>query len=50
MLCDDLNGKEIQNRGNVCVDRSDLFCSTPETNTTLESNYFVVVVESLSRV
>lgn len=48
--CDDLDGKEIQNRGDACVDVSDLFCSAPETNTMLGSSYFVVVLESLSHV
>ena len=50
MLCDDLDGKEIRNRGDVCVDVSDLFCSAPEANTALESSYSVVVLESLTHV
>ena len=50
MLCDDLDGNEIQNRGDVCVDVSDLFCSAPEANTTLESSYSVVVLELLTHV
>ena len=29
----DLNGKEIQKRGDICV--ADSFCCTVETNTTL---------------
>ena len=33
MHCGDLNGKEIQKRGDICV--TDSFCCTAETNTTL---------------
>ena len=35
VLCADLNGKEIQKRGNICIHIADLLCSTVETNTTL---------------
>ena len=33
MLCDDLNGKEIQKRGYICI--IDSLCGTAETNTAL---------------
>ena len=39
MLCGDLNEKEIQERGDICVRRADSLCCTAGTNTTLESNY-----------
>ena len=39
MLCGDLNGKEIQNRGDICVCIAESLCCTVETNTTLQSNY-----------
>ena len=39
MLCDELNGKEIQKRGNICIYTADSLYCTVETNTTLESNY-----------
>ena len=35
MLCGDLNGKEIQNRGDVYTHTADSFCCIVETNTTL---------------
>ena len=37
VLCGDLNGREIQKRGGICI--ADLLCCTVETNTTLQSNY-----------
>ena len=37
-LCD-LNGKEIQERGDICIHIADSFCCTVETNTILQSNY-----------
>ena len=39
MLCGDLNGKEIPERGNICIPIADSLCCTVETNTTLYSNY-----------
>ena len=39
MLCGDLNGKEIQKRGDVCICIVDSLGCTAETNTTLSSNY-----------
>ena len=35
LLCVDLNGKEIQGRGDKCVRVADSLCCTAETNTTL---------------
>ena len=35
MLGDDLNGKEIQKSGDVCVCIADTLCYTLETNTTV---------------
>ena len=35
MLCGDLNGKEIQKRGAICVHIADSLCCTVEANTTL---------------
>ena len=35
MHCGDLNGKEIQKRGDVCICMADSFCCAVETNTTL---------------
>ena len=39
MLCGDLNGKEIQKRGDMCIHTDDSFHCTVETNTTLLNNY-----------
>ena len=39
MLCGDLNGKEIQKRGDMYTRIADSLCCTVETNTTLQSNY-----------
>ena len=39
MLCGDLDGKEIQKRGDVCVHTADSLCCTAETHITLYSNY-----------
>ena len=33
MLSGDLNGKEIQKRGDICIRTADLLCCTVETNT-----------------
>ena len=33
MLCGDLNGKEIQTRGNTCICIADSLCCAAETNT-----------------
>ena len=35
MLCGDLNGKEIQKRGDICICIADSLCCTVETNMTL---------------
>ena len=35
MLCGDLNGKEIQGGGDICICVADSLCCTVETNTTL---------------
>ena len=39
VLCGDLNGKEIQKRGDMCIHTADSFHCTVETNTTLLNNY-----------
>ena len=40
MLCEDLNGKEIQKRGSaMCTCIAGSLCCTAETNTTLHINY-----------
>ena len=39
MFCGDLNGKEIQKRGDMCIHIADSLRRTAETNTTLQSNY-----------
>ena len=33
--CGDLNGKEIQKRGDICIRIADSLCYTVETNTAL---------------
>ena len=40
MLCGDLNGKEIQNREDICICIADSFHCIVETITTLEGNYY----------
>jgi len=45
MICGDLNGKEVQKRGDTCTCRVDLLCCTEETVTTLESNYTPITLE-----
>ena len=32
MLCGDINGKEIQKRGDICIHVADSLCCTAETN------------------
>ena len=49
MLCGDLNGKEIQNRGDICTCTADSLCCTAETNTTLESNYTLMKINFLKK-
>ena len=39
MLRDDLNGKDIQARGGICIRTADPLCRAAEINTTLQSNY-----------
>ena len=38
MHCGDLNGKEVQKGGSVCICMADSFCWRTDTNTTLENN------------
>ena len=33
MLCGDLNGKEVQKGGDICIHIADLLCCNVETNT-----------------
>ena len=42
MLCGDLNGKEIQRRGDIRTCTADSLCCTAETNTTMESDYTLI--------
>ena len=35
VLCSNLNGKEIQKRGDTCMHRADSLCCTVEANTAL---------------
>ena len=42
VLCGDLNGKEIQKRGNICIRIVHSLCCTANTNTTLWSNVVCV--------
>ena len=44
MLCGDLNGKEIQKRGDLYKCIADSLCYTLETNTTLQSNYTLIKI------
>ena len=39
VLCGDLNGKEIQNRGHLCTCITDSLCNTAGTHATLQRNY-----------
>ena len=39
VLRDDLNGKGIQTKGDMCIRTADSLCSAAEINTTLQSNY-----------
>ena len=39
MLCGDLDGKEIQKRGEIYIYIADSLCCMAETNMTLYSNY-----------
>ena len=45
MICDDLNGKEILKKEGIC--RADSFRCTEETNTTLYSNYLLLINHSV---
>ena len=38
VLCGDLNSKETQKRGDICIHIAEALCCTVETNTTLQSN------------
>ena len=35
VLCDDLNGREVQKGGDICMCMADSFCCAVEANTTL---------------
>ena len=37
MHCGDLNGKEVQKRGDICICMTDSFCYTVETNAEAET-------------
>ena len=39
MLCGDLNGKEIQKRGDICILIADSLCYKAETNTIVKQLY-----------
>ena len=39
MFCGDLNGKETQKRGNICICTADSLCCTVETKRRLSNNY-----------
>ena len=39
MFCGNLNGKEIHNRENVCIDIADSFCCTIESNNIVKQLY-----------
>ena len=47
MLCGDLNGKEIQKRGDIGICIADSLCCTVETNRTLKSNYIPIKLISI---
>ena len=49
MLCGDLNGKEIQKRGDICICIADSLCCTTETNSTLWSNYTPVKIKKKNK-
>ena len=42
MLWSELNGKEIQGRGDMYIHVADSLCCTAETNTTLQSTYTLI--------
>ena len=46
MLCGDLNGKETQKKGDICIRIADSLCNTAETHTTLESNYTPIKIKT----
>ena len=39
MFCGDLNGKETQKRGNICICTADSLCCPVQTKRTLSNNY-----------
>ena len=47
MLCGDLNGKEIQGGGDICICVADSLCCTAETNTAVKSNYTPIKIEKI---
>ena len=42
LLCGDLNKKEIQKRGDICIPIANSLCCTAEINRTLESKYTLI--------
>ena len=49
VLCGNLNGKEIQKRGNICIYTTDSFYCKAEVNTILESNYTLIKIKNLKK-
>ena len=46
MLCGDLNGKEMQKRGNICIQIVDSVCSIAKNNTKVQSNYTLIKLKN----
>ena len=44
MNCGDLNGKEVQKEGDICICVADSLCCAVKTNTTLLSNYTPITI------
>ena len=44
MLCGDLNEKEIQKSGAICIQIGGSLCCTVEINTTLANNYISIKI------
>ena len=49
MLYGDLNRKEFQGRGDICISVAESLCCTTETNTTLKSNYTPIKINIKKR-
>ena len=45
VLCGNLNGKEIQKRGDICMHIADSLCCTVEINITSKSNYIPIKIK-----